>query len=125
MVSIGELYQAEIFDLKIIEIAKKVRKEIVSYYGTTKGTCLDASRTLLRELGRCTLKCNPIIAFGEFLLDSNNCKATHFWVEINDKILDVTADQFNPWVEFNIPEIIYTYYDNFPRYRVEDKGWKR
>lgn len=112
-------------DADVLMIAKSVRKEIVSYYGTTEGTCLDASRTLLRELGRLLSKSDPIIAFGEFMLDIPNHTATHFWVEINNKVLDVTADQFNPWVQFKIPKIIYASYDDFPRYKVENKGWRK
>ena len=47
----------------------------------------------------------------------------HYWVEVDKKILDVTAKQFQNFVYEEIPDIIYGDYSELPRYH-KKRIWK-
>jgi hypothetical protein len=94
----------------ILEIAKKVRKEIITQDRGMTGACWEGSYRLYELLQ----KYEATIVHGVFNnphikphKDSNN---THYWVilrKINNMILDVTADQFEYYLKEKIGEIVF------------------
>lgn len=117
---------------EIYEIAKKVREQIQLEIGNKdlKGFCKYCSnkiRLLLRLKGYRTK-----LIKGRFMVESPDLVSIdpiywgsedtyyppHYWVEIDNLIIDVTADQFNVEldVENHMDEIVIGTYEELPRY---------
>jgi hypothetical protein len=117
---------------KILKIAKKVRKDIIEIYDNPKAICLEASRLLKKELEENGFKSDIIM--GKFVVDEPlNCadylemddneednyiyEPLHYWIEIEGKILDITADQFqDEIIGDELEEITYIEYSQSDRY---------
>jgi hypothetical protein len=74
------------------------------------GQCFVSSLFVYTEL-RCF---NPVIVRGSV----EEIDEDHFWLEIDGKILDFTADQFGVR-EF--PQIVFDSYENYPRYKPDQR----
>jgi len=63
---------------------------------------------------------NPTLVRGDVGRGDND----HFWLEVDGKILDLTADQFS---EFKLPEVVWGTYEEFPNYipQYRDSGFAR
>jgi len=75
-------------------IAQRIRRQILKKYGTTEDACWTAAQLLVKELRRHGHSCR--IQHGKFRVEDAYPVAGHSWVEIKGRILDITADQFNP-----------------------------
>jgi hypothetical protein len=100
---------------QIKEIASQTRKEITEKFGSTTSVCEAASKLLHRKLTENQISSQVI--FGSFHLDfptkqnkesTDYYAAPHFWVETENLIVDITADQFNEEVGEEYPEIYIT-----------------
>jgi hypothetical protein len=128
---------------KILEIAEEVRKELIEIYDSPKAVCLEASRMLKKELKKNGFE--SIIVQGTFTIDdplefdefddfdededNENCNhyiydPLHYWIEINEEILDITADQFKEQVLDDIEEITFGKYSENTRYNAINKDWQ-
>ena len=127
-------------------IATKVRNELVKCYGDEeclRETCLPSSRDLKKELIKYGYQAT--ITQGVFRVDNPDTKAVsqmdvdglteeeiedakynplHYWVEVDNLIVDITADQFNNELEDEImhPITIGTY-SELDRYTPIRKDW--
>jgi hypothetical protein len=102
--------------------------------------CLKISKTLQQKLKEKGI--NSKVIMGTFDIDEPNeefysdwdnddfnsveemeeakLHALHYWVEIDGKILDITASQFqNEVIDEEIPMIVYDNYEENPRYHKE------
>lgn len=80
--------------------------------------------------GQCYVSClvafllledhNPAVIRGDVGRGDND----HFWLEIEGKIIDLTADQFG---EFDLPPIVWGEYEEYPNYKPvsRDSGFQR
>jgi hypothetical protein len=128
----------------IEEIAKNARNKVLKHWGDLRAVCLDVSRYLRNQLIKNGYK--AIVVQGTFAVDEPNMEycedldqdneddakaiynPLHYWVEVNGKILDLTADQFNDEIENELdkmPEIVFGEYAKNKRYKPLRKGWKQ
>ena len=54
----------------------------------------------------------PLIVSGT-IADTSNRHLSHYWLEINEKIVDLTADQF---FNLQLPPIVFAPYNKMPQY---------
>lgn len=128
--------------MKIWKIAGDVQKSIVQiardilrYYNyDVKAMCLSISKSLRDELIKNGYGKAMVVA-GEFYVDSPdeslwednlsnieegeepNHMVLHYWVELNGKIIDITASQFNDELDNEkMPKIVIGTYDELSRY---------
>jgi len=47
----------------------------------------------------------------------------HYWVEVNDIIIDITADQFNDELDYPISPVEIGTYSDLERYTSINKDW--
>ncbi len=118
---------------KIYKIALKVRNKFIEEYNVCiGGYCTDLSEKLNDKLIKYGYNSN--IYYGNFHLDKyskhllyyNNPNIhntlPHTWVQINDLIIDITADQFNDYLydENQMPSVFIGYYLDNKRYHKID-----
>lgn len=99
----------------ILAQAQHLRRLLLNKFSLTTGKCNLASHTLSEVLTK--LQFNPRIIFGSVFLPSN-LEMPHVWLEIGSNILDITADQFNTYLDSNeqFPEIVYLPIKNLSRF---------
>ncbi len=99
---------------KIKRIAMRVRKvmiahaETVGYRSDLGGMCAVASFTLSRMLCREGIPAYPVVGYC--------CGEGHCWVEVNGKVVDITATQFReyedkPYLTFSLADKEYNHYE--------------
>lgn len=78
---------------EIERIAKSVRRWVLreSEDGKSGGMCGEASVYLIKKLAEIGIKAE----YGSGVVKTDDDMFSHCWVEVKNKILDVTADQFN------------------------------
>lgn len=125
---IDKILSESFIDNNILSIAKAFRNNVIKDHGDLKAMCYEISLGLSHELKKHEIDSKVIK--GYFYIDnpdesqyddeideSEMRLAPHFWVEVNNKILDITADQFQDEVEGErIDEITYGNYNDFDRY---------
>lgn len=89
----------------ILRQARLVRNRLITKCGNSDGYCYEASCTLgmsLEDLGIKTTLIAGRVTTGEKL-------RFHYWINIENSILDITGDQFNKYLPNNqfIPNILY------------------
>lgn len=116
---------------KVYEIAKMVRDEILCEGDTdsTHGLCAYCSKELRTALAFHFIEAK--IVKGTFAIDSpdpeyypeemEGCEEiyfpTHYWVEVDGYIVDITADQFNDEIDDEpMPEVVIGKYEALERY---------
>lgn len=118
----------EYFEELIMLSAKTIREKAIKEHTDLKAMCYEISLELSNELKKHSIDSKVIK--GSFYIDTPDESqyeddidedemrlAPHFWVEVNNKILDITADQFQDEVEGErLAEITYGDYDDFYRY---------
>ena len=88
--------------------SKRLKGQSDEYLGTT-GLCAEISYRILPFINT---EYNVNVISGFFKLDkhpnvkSNKICAGHYWLEIDDKILDFTANPFAPYVNIHLPEVM-------------------
>ena len=95
---------------RIYKICAEVRKQILDKYGDTQLHCVEASEILSEKLTQSGFE-NKIVEGWCSYDDYSNCSDRsydeHTWVELADgTYVDVTADQFEYFIDDEIPEII-------------------
>jgi hypothetical protein len=129
----------------IMEIANLVRSSLVKKHCPAgeeqclRALCLDASIILAKELRNNGFDARVVM--GTFYLDNPDVlydddehfmgedeieyedgehashNPLHYWVEVDNMIVDITADQFNYEVDgYEIPEIVFNSYSENTRY---------
>jgi len=56
-------------------------------------------------------------------MESAKYTPLHYWVQINDIVVDITADQFNDELEDPVPEVIVASINNLDRYTVMSENF--
>ena len=119
---------------KIYKIAKDVREGICFEFGSDilDGLCYYTSEQLKKELGLEGFKSKLIAGifevdevdqeFVDFMggeLDEELYKQSHYWLELKGFIIDITADQFNMYLNKNkaMSQIVIGTYRNLPNYK--------
>jgi hypothetical protein len=113
-------------DEHILQIAQQTRDAILGEFSCTTAVCLEASKALSEKLNEAGY--NAKVVEGTFEIDFPDQEyydeededmyiPKHFWVEVNNKLLDITADQFQDEVDGEeLQEIAYGTYQDYPRY---------
>jgi hypothetical protein len=112
------------FNRILIKATQEVRKAIIRKFGSIDCRCLDASTMLRKKLIKQNYPAK--IIEGKFKLDipvpgphdKPLLTPLHYWVELNNKIIDVTADQFQNAVRENLKDVVYGTYQDHPRYKI-------
>lgn len=119
-----ELQQFIPTDHIILAIAAKVKKKFPS----SNGKCEYMAKELAAVLNEKGIRSNHVM--GIFTLDEpgawkyrsdedaefDEYQVNHDWVNVEGKILDISADQFKKYVNRDIPSIVYIRYSD-PLYR--------
>ena len=122
---------------KVYNFAEEIREKIGLEMGNDDmmGLCCYASKKL-RLLLRIEGIRSKLIG-GTFAIDSPNLEyidaeyhdykriffPSHYWLEINSLIIDITADQFNDeLIDDEMNEIVIETYENSPRYLKSSMG---
>jgi hypothetical protein len=119
-----ELQQFIPSDQIILAIAEKVKKKFPS----SNGKCEFMSQELVSDLNKKGIRSNHVM--GIFTLDEpgawkyrseedeefDEYQVNHDWVNVEGKILDISADQFKKYVNQNIPNVVYIRYSD-PLYK--------
>jgi hypothetical protein len=103
---------------EITKVASEVRKYIIDSMITTHGQCYEASTCIAEKLQK--LGYASRLIQGNVLLDGEGCfgKGFHYWLEVEDCVIDVTGDQFNEEIgKGKIPAVVVLPYTKLPRYR--------
>ena len=120
----------------IPQIANYVRKNLVKAYGDEilKEKCLPASKALKNELIKNGY--DAIVIKGLFKVDNPDPSVVldddlseqekeeamftplHYWVEVNNMIVDITASQFNNELDAPLNPIVIGTYNDLERYKV-------
>lgn len=97
-------------------IASRVRKERVKAEGDSLGRCHDWSRhvqTLLLAHG-----IESVLVCGKFVLDLTGGsvlnEASHYWIEVQGYVIDITADQFNSELGGPMPDVVVAKHETYP-----------
>jgi hypothetical protein len=82
---------------EVLKIAKNARRwALRENRGKSQGMCIETSQLIRAKLEKIGIK-SKVRGWKFYLSDKKEDDYnSHYWVEINGKILDVTADQFNP-----------------------------
>lgn len=108
----------------IYNICKQVRDELVNKYGEDdlQGKCIEASekiKELLEQQGIHSKIIEGWCLYDDDSSCSDRCYDEHTWLELDDgTYIDVTADQFQYYIDEDIPEIII---GEKPRYMIYDE----
>jgi hypothetical protein len=129
----------------IQQIAKEVRAYFVKSYDDEylKAVCLPVSRKLKEELVKYGY--DAIVIQGTFTVDNPDLTASaewdindfeneeemedatyhplHYWVEVDNTIVDLTASQFNDELDETMPPIVIGTYTEEPRYIIIHRDW--
>ena len=110
----------------VLKIAKDVRKEVVKEYGSDdlNAYCMEASEKLALRLNAAGFKTAKAIRgwyeVDEGIIeddsDEERFDPTHYWVEVDGKILDITGSQFQEFVSDELPDIAHGSYKQLGRY---------
>ncbi len=95
---------------KIQQIAEQVRKEVVGEFDPN-GFCKDASDYLVELLKKAGLQQARMV-------HGTVGGLTHWWVRLDNTLIDVTGDQFH---NSRIPPILITPWDGWDGLYVEDE----
>jgi hypothetical protein len=139
-------YKTAIDTNKLTQLATQFRKQMVKCYNDEclKSLCLPISRKLkdfLISKGFNT----AIVVQGVFRVDNPDTEATadwdpkdfespeemeeatytplHYWVEVNDIIIDITANQFNDELDEPVSPVEIGTYSDLERYTAIHKDW--
>lgn len=116
-----------------VDIIDGLAQRISNKYPDVTGKCEHVAKELTAELNKRGI--NAKHAVGTFLLDEPDAEkymecddwdgqdeynVNHDWVEVEGKILDITAKQFRKSVNENIPDIVYIRFSDplYSRYRL-------
>lgn len=123
-------------DMQIIyEIASQTRKELEVKYGNhLAGRCIEASETICHKLEQYGISCHIVegwCLYDNFTGCTNYPYDAHTWLELDETgiYVDVTATQFIPFIEDEIPSIIigkkpaYMLYNMPDEELLEEIGW--
>lgn len=77
---------------EVLKIAKQVRWGVLKRCGVAAGECHPSSERIVKLLGQLGIR--AVVRSCYFIIAGQN-KSWHYVVRVGDKILDVTADQFN------------------------------
>ena len=114
----------------VLAIAERVNRK----YPDSTGRCAIMAEDLVKELSK--YKINAIHVLGEFTLDEPNAesymecdefsgdeyKVNHDWVNVEGKILDISARQFKKDVHEDIPDIVFIDYKSPLYLRYDEMG---
>lgn len=114
----------------VLAIANRVNRK----YPDSTGRCAIMAADLVKELGK--YKINAIHVVGEFTLDEPNAesymecdefsgdeyKVNHDWVNVEGKILDISARQFKKDVHEDISDIVFIDYKSPLYLRYDEMG---
>ena len=116
----------------IYSVLFRVRKEVVNKYGEDNlyGKCIESSDRIVELLSELHIQAHTVEGWVLYDYDegcSDRPYDEHTWVETPDgRVLDVTATQFNSFMEEPFDDIIYGYglpYNYFyeePLFAIED-----
>lgn len=133
---------------KLTQLATQFRKQMVEYYcdddECLRSLCLQVSRKLKEFLILNGFN-TAIVVQGVFRVDNPDPSAysewdtrdfeseeemqeatytpLHYWVEVNDIIVDITADQFNDELDDPVTAVEIGTYGNLSRYTPINKDW--
>jgi hypothetical protein len=108
---------------RLEQTARRVRRLLLKKLGVQKlysGLCGTAAIPLCAELRNKGF--NAIIVNGNMKIDTSPGQKSHYWVEVEGCIIDITGDQFNDLiVGQKLPEVLIAPYALLPRYIVSRK----
>lgn len=107
------------------KIASKIRRELDKNEDGPAGKCFEYSLKLKEALEAANIPCS--VTAGTFECDrpvfASSITPGHYWIElVEDKtsaervIVDVTADQFETWCNYNIPKVLIGTYNEWKMY---------
>ena len=110
-------------DKKIFDIAYNWRNKRIGYDSSEQ--CYENEK-LAEELKKQGIKGVKVITHGLFKTDRDGREGvrpresqfSHCWIEVNGKILDITSDQFNKYMDKQLPKIYYG--PKLPYYKADD-----
>ena len=114
----------------VLAIADRINRK----YPDPTGRCAIMAADLVKELSK--YKINAIHVLGEFTLDEPNAesymecdefsgdeyKVNHDWVNVEGKVLDISARQFKKDVHEDIPDIVFIDYKSPLYLRYDEMG---
>jgi hypothetical protein len=104
--------------------AARVRRLLLKRLGVTEahsGLCGLAALPLCAEL-RQKGYVKAIIVYGTVRLDKPKITRSHYWVEIDGFVIDITGDQFNGALAGQkLPGVVLAPYQLLPRYKPDRK----
>lgn len=115
----------------ILGIAERVKQK----YKSSSGKCEFMAVELTKALKDAGIRAQHVM--GNFHLDEpaaykymspeeeesfDDCAVSHDWVTVEGKILDISADQFNEYVEGEIPPIVFIDYTSPLHRHYEELG---
>jgi hypothetical protein len=96
---------------------------LLGYYGETAGWCYDASCVLQKFLLSRGIQTKLIQGRVTLPVELDKNVRFHYWLEYQNRILDITGDQFN-WAfkasGITIPAIAFGHYRVYPFYQKDD-----
>lgn len=107
---------------KILKIAREVRSSLLDSDESSTGMCGFCSRELVKVLVQSGF--NAIVQGGTIDLDDpmtddegvDVYDPLHYWVEIDGYVIDLTADQFNDFVDEKFHNIVFDAFEELGRY---------
>lgn len=129
--------ELKLYEQKIYDIAKSVRDELKRKYADCLcGRCIEASEKIAERLTQTDIECEIVegwCVYDEFGGCSDRPYDEHTWVVAtvcNKRLyVDVTADQFQPCIDEEIPPIIighqptYMQIDEPDEEQLNEIGW--
>jgi len=100
----------------ILEQANLVRSRLISQAAVTDGFCYESSCVLQKYLDKYGIK--TTLVEGRVHLDPKMEKnhRFHYYLKYQNKILDITGDQFNKWLCNKIPDVLFEDEQLYPMY---------
>lgn len=107
----------------ISRTAGKVRRLLLKTLGVEQahaGLCGIAALPLCAEIRKSGYE--AIVVFGHVKVDRPKSHRSHYWVETNGFVVDITGDQFNHFISGQkLPGVIMAPYNLLPRYKADRK----
>lgn len=97
------------------EVAQLVRDFIVRRYGDSGGLCIDATRYIMRLLNHRGIETTCYEGKVRFTHEGVTTTGYHVWLEVDDVIVDVTADQFNDEIQ-KFPPVLIGMHAEWPQF---------
>ena len=124
---------------EIHALAEMARCIVIEVFGEVAGHCENVVCEMLVALRGCDAKADGAIGLFRVdrllpeemqLVSHQQHRAQHVWLEVDDQIVDPSADQFNGFLCNPMPTVVVGSYEQLQRYEKKDRwphvesGWQ-